>query len=122
MAAEQTPALFLAASPYVPEETVRQLREAFGKRARLAPPVKQSLLHNDQNFVERELAVRCGCFIGDFASTWSGTVYYKRRTLGLKTHWTSVLLEKSKTLGYYAEEERIPRPEELEAKFAVAGI
>lgn len=122
MISHETPTIYIAASPYVPEETVAALHSQFSKHVVVAPRVQSSLDHNEQNFLERELALRSKCFIGDFASTWSGTVYYKRRTLGLKSLWSSVLLDKSPGLGYYEDEEPIPLPAVFESSFASSTV
>lgn len=110
--------VYIAASPYVPKATVTALRAEFKKRVHVSPLVRSSWSHNEQNFVERELAVRSKCFIGDFASTWSGTVYYKRRTRSAKTLWSNVLLGKSRGLGYYEDDNPIPLPDVFENSFA----
>lgn len=108
--------VYIAASPYVPKDTISALRAEFEKKVLVAPLVHSSWNHNEQNFVERELAVRSKCFIGDFASTWSGTVYYKRRTRSTKTLWSSVLLGKSHGLGYYEDDKPIPLPDVFERR------
>lgn len=113
--------VYLAASPYVPGKILDKLRKALGEKVKVAARVDSRLDHNEQNFVERELAIRAKCFIGDFASTWSGTVYYKRRTLGMKTFWSSVLLGKNGSLGYYIAEAAIPEPEVFERNFALGS-
>lgn len=121
MMKEKVSSLFVAASPYVPQATLERLKEAFARRVKVATAVEGVLGHYDVNFVERELAIRAKCFIGDFGSTWSGTVYYKRRTLGKRTLWSSVLLGmgNSRTLAYYKDDDSIPRPEMLEKKLGI---
>lgn len=113
--------LFIAASPYVPRKTLNRLKEAFRRRVKVARGVDEGLGQYDVNFVERELAIRTKCFIGDFGSTWSGTVYYKRRTLGKKTLWSNVLLGKKdlKDLTYLHDDHAIPRPEVLERELGI---
>ncbi len=100
--AEGVTAIYLAASPYVPEKTVARLRSAFAREVsveRHASAVFED--ESDINFLERELAIRSRVFIGDFGSTWSGTVYYKRRTMDKRTHWANVLLDVASNIGYY---------------------
>lgn len=95
--------IYIAASPYVPVETVMALRKEFGRHLKVER--MGSLVFDDEadlNFLERELAIRARVFVGDFGSTWSGTVYFKRRTLGTNTLWTNVVLGKTMNLGYYS--------------------
>lgn len=121
MKGEGVSTLFIAASPYVPQVTLERLKEAFGKRVKVARGVEGGLGHYDVNFVERELAIRAKCYIGDFGSTWSGTVYYKRRTLGKKTLWSNMLLGKGNknSFTYFKDDRPIPRPEVLERKLGI---
>lgn len=99
----QIKSLYIAASPYVPVKTVMKLREMFAHHVRVERMA--STVFDDEadiNFLERELAIRARVFIGDFGSTWSGTVYFKRRTAGKSTRWANVVLGKAYNLGYYA--------------------
>lgn len=85
-------AVYLAASPYAPASVVSDLIHAFqASGVKVVPRVGTRLGHDLQNFIERELAIRALLFIGDFGSSWSATVHYKRRTLGRSTVWCAAL-------------------------------
>lgn len=89
---EQARMLYIAASPYAPVIIVSRLVRALESvGVKVVPAFVRDLKHDELNFVERELAVRAKVFIGDYASTWTGTVYYKRRTLGKVSHWCAGL-------------------------------
>lgn len=115
MKREGVEGLYLAASPYAPENIVDGLKTALGKSVRLVPTASEDLDHDVQNFVERELAVGAKLFIGDYGSTWSGTVYYKRRTKGKVTHWGGDLLDKIEG-DAYSHTARMHPPEWYEQK------
>ena len=110
MQSQHVNSLYIASSPYVPAATLQNLRASFSKRVSLEETVS-GVDHITMNFVERELAIRAKVFVGDLASTWSGTVYYKRRTLRKETFWSCVLLGKQRKLGYYARTGALKRPE-----------
>lgn len=109
-------ALYIAASPYAPKSTVQKLVSGFSSRGvKVVPRVGVDLGHDLQNFVERELAVRALVFIGDFGSSWSATVHYKRRTLGRHTVWCAGLC--NVTDPSYSLTGRLERPSWFEARF-----
>lgn len=88
----KTHAFYLAASPYAPPDVVSKLMEKLQNvKVKVVRSFGDMLPHDDLNFVERQLAVQAKVFIGDYASTWTGTVYYKRRTLGKITLWCAGL-------------------------------
>lgn len=105
-------AIYLAVSPYVPAKTVKALREGFAKNLKVVLPA--SAVFDDEtdiNFLEREIAIQSTMFIGDFASTWSGTVHYKRRTLAKVSHWSNAILGVASNIGYYDRTSPLLAPE-----------
>lgn len=105
-------AVYLAASPYVPAKTVRAIRAGLAQNLKVVLPA--SAVFDDEtdiNFLERELAIEAKMFIGEFASTWSGTVHYKRRTLARVSHWSNVLLGVAGNIGYYDRTSPLTAPE-----------
>lgn len=109
--------LYLAMSPYVPDDTQAKIRSFLSNHVKLAVPVPEKLGHTLKNFVERELAVRAKEFIGDFGSTWSGTIYYKRRTQGRRTEWSCAILEKCHNLGFYKYQTKLETPGWFEKRY-----
>ena len=92
----------------------KTLERLFRRSFSLVPPVRA----NDremENLVERQLATNAKLFVGDFGSTWSGTVYYKRRTLSKETVWACRLLELCDDLGHYRFEGILREPEWFES-------
>lgn len=111
--------IYLASSPYVPEDVERDLRSLLAKKTRLVRKVDMKD-HVVGNFVEREIAIVADVFIGEVGSTWSGTVYYKRRTLGKETVWGCRSLGVDCVLGYYVKTGKLQKPqwfEEREGRF-----
>lgn len=111
--------LYIALSPYVPQRTASKLKSLFAKKVKIATAVPDGLGHMLKNFVERELAIRARVFVGDFASTWSGTLYYKRRTLSRNTQWSCALLEKCTDFAYYRNESKLETPDWFEKHYDV---
>lgn len=111
--------LYLALSPYVPQGTALKLKSLFAKKVKIATAVPDGLGHMLKNFVERELAIRAKVFVGDFASTWSGTLYYKRRTLSRDTQWSCALLEKCTEFAFYNNHSKLETPEWFEKHYKV---
>ena len=106
--------VYLAFSPHVPVPMAKTLERLFRRSFSLVPPVRA----NDremENLVERQLATNAKLFVGDFGSTWSGTVYYKRRTLSKETVWACRLLELCDDLGHYRFEGILREPEWFES-------
>lgn len=104
--------VYLAASPYVPMSTIMELKVQLGKLIRVQRMASTTFDDEaDVNFLERELAIESKVFIGDFASTWSGTVYFKRRTQGKTTLWANVVLGKAQNLGYYRNDGPLQLPD-----------
>lgn len=104
--------LYIAASPYVPLRSVMLLHREFAKHLIIQPMASRFL--NDEadiNFLERELAIQSLVFVADFGSTWSGTVYFKRRTLARTSLWANVLLGRATNLGYYAHNSPLEIPD-----------
>ncbi|PXF44239.1 hypothetical protein BWQ96_06020 [Gracilariopsis chorda] len=113
MRSANSTSLYIAASPYVPPQTMASLENEFQAHIRVLPRVG-GLDEAMENFVERELAINAHVFVGDFASTWSGTVYFKRRTMGKVSDWSCVLVDQCQDLGYYEDKERLNAPEWFE--------
>lgn len=110
--------VYLSTAPYVRENVVKTIREGLGKKVTVVEQVEDSPDTREfKNFVERELGIGAKVFIGDLGSTWSGTVHYKRRTLGKRTVWSCEMVGQCKGIGYYEDMSGIPRPEEYEMKW-----
>ena len=93
---EGASSVYLAAAPYVPKETVTSLTKRFSDVLKVEQFVIEKHSFNldlmDVNFLERELAIHCNIFVADFHSSWSSTIYFKRRTLGKSTLWANKIL------------------------------
>lgn len=107
--------LYIAASPYVPPKTMAVLENKLHEHMRVLPRVG-GVSEAMENFVERELAMNAHVFVGDLASTWSGTVYYKRRTMGKVSDWSCALVGECQELGYYEGVGRLNSPEWFEKR------
>lgn len=84
--------LYIAFSPYVPLRTQDVLIRELGRFIRIMPNCRQfTHNHEEQNFMERELALKAKLFLGEYGSSWSGTMYYKRRTMKKQTKWCAGL-------------------------------
>lgn len=107
-----TTSIYVTTSPYAPPEVLTKLREFLGRSVKVEAPAS-TVSHDPKeiNFLERELAIRSNAFIGDFGSTWSATVYYKRRTLGNPTFWSNALLGRAANLAYFSINTSLPMPE-----------
>lgn len=83
---------YLAASPYSPSKVVLHLLFEMKKRVKVITSFdNHEMGHETLNMLERELAVESKIFIGDYASTWSTSVYYKRRTIYKESFWCAGL-------------------------------
>lgn len=103
---------YFAVSPYADDNVVDEIREGLEEKITILPQIE--LERNDEhemNMIERELAIRAKVFIADYMSTWSSTVYYKRRTLGKDTEFSKVLIGKDPDLGFFEKSGLLREPQ-----------
>lgn len=107
--------LYIAFSPYVPKQLKMQLVQNLKPITGLLPLMEgMASNHEELNFMERELAINANTFIGDVASTWSTTIYYKRRTLGKMSSWCAGLCRINQTI---MSAKYLPLPQKLQIPF-----
>lgn len=103
---------YFAVSPYAEENVVDEIREGLEKKITLLPQIEvEENDEHEMNMIERELAIRAKVFIADYMSTWSGTVYYKRRTLGKDTEFSKVLIGRDPDLGFFEKSGLLREPQ-----------
>lgn len=118
MYTEKSTSIYVAASPYVPKRILEPLLK------RLAEDVKvverfQAADEAIVNFVERELAINAQVFIGDFGSSWSRTVYYKRRTMGKKSAWSCKVMGLCPDLAIHHPDGKLNNPHWFEKTYNI---
>lgn len=114
MEKEKSSVFYLAASPYAPEEIVRTLLDEMSTVSRVIEPLRNEKMdHLTLNFLEREIAIQAKVFVGDYASTWSSSVFFKRRTRSMPTYWCGGLCHPG---GIYSNLNYLPGPKWFESK------
>ncbi|PXF44240.1 hypothetical protein BWQ96_06021 [Gracilariopsis chorda] len=119
MHAEKSTSIYVAASPYVPTRILKPLLQRLAKDIEVVERFQAS----DEaivNFVERELAINAQVFIGDFGSTWSGNVYYKRRTMGKKSAWSCKVVGLCTDLAFHTLNGKLNNPHWFEKMYNIS--
>lgn len=118
MHASNSRVIYIAGGPYAPLTVISALEKEFKSRVVVAPRVR-GVDPTMQNLLERELAIMSDVLVGDFGSTWSGTAYFKRRTVGKGTEWSCILLDECHELGYFQPHEQLRTPEYFEEEYGL---